>query len=211
MSEQVREPGRERSRRRFIKGVLGGGVGATMAVAAGGSPLSAQVGSPIRAFDHVSLPMRNTDAMLHFYQALGLPVNEGPQICSVHLGDQKINLHRPAVWQSESFTLRAPAAEPPCGDFCVVWDGTVDILRDLSSCQSSASVGWWLGVDIAGRWRLRARAGTHRPASDVTVSSRTTTIGCFAIGGDSGIHDWRRPIRVDRLLGHSTSDQEWGS
>ena len=131
MSECVGEQGRGQSRRRFIKGVLGGGVGATMAVAAGGSPPSAQGRSPIRAFDHVSLPMRNTDAMLRFYRALGLPVNEGPQICSVHLGDQKINLHRPAFWQSESFTLRAPAAEPPCGDFCVVWDGTVDMLRDL--------------------------------------------------------------------------------
>ncbi len=131
MGERAREPGRERSRRRFIKGVLGGGVGASLAVAGGASRLAAQGGGPILAFDHVSLPMRNTDAMLRFYRALGLPVNEGPQICSVHLGDQKINLHRPAFWQSESFTLRAPAAEPPCGDFCVVWDGTVDMLRDL--------------------------------------------------------------------------------
>ena len=122
--------GRETTRRRFIKGVLGGGVGASMAVAVDQISLAAQAG-PIRAFDHVSLPMRNTDAMLRFYRALGLPVNEGPRICSVHLGDQKINLHRPAFWQSASFTLRAPAAEPPCGDFCVVWDGTVEALRDL--------------------------------------------------------------------------------
>ncbi len=93
--------------------------------------MSAQGDGPIRAFDHVSLPMRNTDAMLRFYRALGLPVSEGPQICSVHLGDQKINLHRPAFWQSASFTLRAPAAEPPCGDFCVVWGGTEQALRDL--------------------------------------------------------------------------------
>ena len=58
-----------------------------------------QSGPGIRSFDHVSLPMRNTDAMLSFYRALGLTVNEGPQICSVHLGDQKLNLHRPEFWQ----------------------------------------------------------------------------------------------------------------
>ena len=75
--------------------------------------------------------MRNTDAMLSFYRALGLTVNEGPQICSVHLGDQKLNLHRPEFWQDARFTTRAPAAEPPCGDFCVVWEGGADALTML--------------------------------------------------------------------------------
>ena len=129
MGERAREPGRERSRRRFIKGVLGGGVGVSLAVAAGGSPLSAQ-GGPIRSFDHVAVPMRNTDAMVRFYRALGFTVNEGAQVCSVHFGDQKINFHQPVLWQRESFTLRAPAAEPPCGDFCFVWDGTTAALRE---------------------------------------------------------------------------------
>ena len=126
MGECGGAPGRERSRRRFIKGVLGGGVGASMAVAAGGSPLSAQ-GGPIRSFDHVAVPMRNTDAMVRFYRALGFTVNESPRVCSVHFGDQKINFHQPALWES-GFTLRAPAAEPPCGDFCFVWDGTTAAL-----------------------------------------------------------------------------------
>jgi catechol 2,3-dioxygenase-like lactoylglutathione lyase family enzyme len=40
-----------------------------------------------------------------------------------------INLHRPALWQSAAFTLRAPAAKPPCGDLCFVWDGTPDSLK----------------------------------------------------------------------------------
>ena len=90
-----------------------------------------QSGPGIRSFDHVSLPMRNTDAMLSFYRALGLTVNEGPQICSVHLGDQKLNLHRPEFWQDAGFTTRAPAAEPPCGDFCGVWEGGADALTML--------------------------------------------------------------------------------
>ena len=116
------------SRRQFVRNTLGGGAG-VLAAAAGGTGLPAQVGGPIRSFDHVAIPMRNTDAMLSFYRSLGFAVVEATNICSVHFGDNKINLHRPEFWQSGTFTLRAPAAEPPCGDFCFVWDGTVDALR----------------------------------------------------------------------------------
>ena len=126
MGERVGELRRRQSRRRFIKGVLGGGAGVSIAVTGGGAPLSAQ-GGPIRAFDHVAVPMRNTNAMVSFYRALGFTVNESPRVCSVHFGDQKINFHQPALWES-GFTLRAPAAEPPCGDFCFVWDGTTAAL-----------------------------------------------------------------------------------
>jgi catechol 2,3-dioxygenase-like lactoylglutathione lyase family enzyme len=73
--------------------------------------------------------MQNVDAMLTFYRALGFDVSEGAQICAVHFGTQMINLHRPALWQSAAFTLRAPAAKPPCGDLCFVWDGTPDSLK----------------------------------------------------------------------------------
>ena len=78
----------------------------------------------VSSFDHVAVPMRNTEAMVAFYRALGFEVMEGGRICSVHFGDNKINFHRPSLWESGDFTLRAPAALPPCGDFCFVWDGT---------------------------------------------------------------------------------------
>ena len=84
----------------------------------------------VSGFDHVAAPMRSTEAMLRFYRDLGFQVREGERICSVHFGDHKINFHRPALWQSEQFTLRAPAAEPPCGDFCFVWDGTESALSE---------------------------------------------------------------------------------
>jgi catechol 2,3-dioxygenase-like lactoylglutathione lyase family enzyme len=83
----------------------------------------------VRGFDHVALPMRNTDAMLAFYRGLGFDVTENAAACSVYIGDQMINFHRPATWQRESFTLRAPAAKPPCGDLCFVWDGTPGALK----------------------------------------------------------------------------------
>ena len=83
----------------------------------------------IRGFDHVSLPMQRTDAMVAFYRALGLHVAERPGVVSVYVGDQMINLHRPEAWQDARFTLRAPAATPPCGDLCFVWEGPPEALQ----------------------------------------------------------------------------------
>ena len=102
------------SRRRFLRGV----------VAAGGTS-SAQSPGRIRGFDHVALPMQNSEAMLAFYRGLGLPVTENSNACAVYIGDQMINFHRPALWQRETFTLRAPAARPPCGDLLCMggWAG----------------------------------------------------------------------------------------
>jgi catechol 2,3-dioxygenase-like lactoylglutathione lyase family enzyme len=83
----------------------------------------------IAGFDHVSLPMQHTDAMVAFYRSLGCDVAEHPYVVSVYVGTQMINLHRPEIWQRKGFTLRAPAAQPPCGDICFVWDGTADALH----------------------------------------------------------------------------------
>jgi catechol 2,3-dioxygenase-like lactoylglutathione lyase family enzyme len=89
-----------------------------------------QTGS-IDGFDHVSLPMRNTDAMVAFYRSLGLDVAEHRHVVSVYVGNQMINLHRPEIWQREDFTLRASAAKPPCGDLCFVWEGSPESLAAL--------------------------------------------------------------------------------
>ena len=109
------------SRRRFVKGVVA-------SVAASGADAQQPV-NKVRGFDHVALPMQNTDAMIAFYRGLGFDVVQNQVACSVYIGDQMINFHLPATWQRESFTLRAPAAKPPCGDLCFVWDGTPDTLR----------------------------------------------------------------------------------
>src|SRR4051812_39840663 len=85
----------------------------------------------IRSFDHVAVPIENTDAMLSFYRALGFEVREKDQFYSVHFGDNKIHFHGPARWQSGKFTLRGPTAKPGCGDFCFVWDGSVESLRAM--------------------------------------------------------------------------------
>jgi catechol 2,3-dioxygenase-like lactoylglutathione lyase family enzyme len=106
-----------------------GFVGATAAAVA--PRAYAQPAGGIRGFDHVALPMQNTAAMLAFYRGLGLQVTENATACSVYIGNQMINFHRPETWQRETFTLRAPAAKPPCGDLCFVWDGTAESLRAM--------------------------------------------------------------------------------
>ena len=78
--------------------------------------------APIAGFDHVSLPLRDADAMAAFYRALGFPVEETPYLVVVRVGDQMINFHRAEMWTRDDFTLRAPAATPPCGDLCFRWD-----------------------------------------------------------------------------------------
>jgi catechol 2,3-dioxygenase-like lactoylglutathione lyase family enzyme len=117
------------ARRTFIKRALA--AGAALAVPA---RVDARNESPPQAtgvgqLDHVAVPMRNVEAMIAFYRSLGFAVREGASIVSVHFADQKINFHRPVLWQRETFTLRASAAEPPCGDFCWVWNGTEAELR----------------------------------------------------------------------------------
>jgi catechol 2,3-dioxygenase-like lactoylglutathione lyase family enzyme len=96
----------------------------------------------IAGIDHVSLPMRETDAMVEFYRALGFDVDEQQAIVCVHAGRQMINFHRPELWPRERFTLRAPAAVPPCGDLCFVWDGSSDALQALlRDCNATIEEG----------------------------------------------------------------------
>jgi catechol 2,3-dioxygenase-like lactoylglutathione lyase family enzyme len=109
------------SRRRFV-----GGLAAATVVKAQQTPS----GAPrVAGFDHVALPMQNTDAMLAFYRGLGFAITQNVVAVSVYVGPNMINFHLPATWRRESFTLRAPAAKPPCGDLCFVWDGTAEQLK----------------------------------------------------------------------------------
>jgi catechol 2,3-dioxygenase-like lactoylglutathione lyase family enzyme len=111
------------SRRRFAKAIV------SAAAVASASGARAQQAGRVRGFDHVALPMQNTEAMVAFYRALGFQTSETANAVSVYAGDQMINFHRPAHWHDATFTLRAPAAQPPCGDLCFVWDGTAASLK----------------------------------------------------------------------------------
>ena len=130
------------SRRRFLTAAMTAGVAASRATPEG------QAANRVSGFDHVAVPMQNTDAMVAFYRRLGFQMTENENAVSVYIGAQMINFHRPTRWQDPSFTLRAPAAKPPCGDFCFVWDGTA---ASLKAMLENAKVKVELGpVDRAG-------------------------------------------------------------
>ena len=93
-----------------------------------GATVAGSVTGSVAGIDHVALPMRNTDAMITFYRSLGLSVVENPYLVRIQLGVQTINFHWPELWQGD-FSLRASAAHPPCGDLCLVWQGSEETLR----------------------------------------------------------------------------------
>jgi catechol 2,3-dioxygenase-like lactoylglutathione lyase family enzyme len=113
------------TRRRFVEAAAAAAAAGIGRRADGQTSAANRVGG----YDHVALPMQNTDAMLAFYRKLGFEIRESAAAVSVYAGRNMINFHRPARWQDASFTLRAPAAKPPCGDLCFVWDGTAAELK----------------------------------------------------------------------------------
>jgi catechol 2,3-dioxygenase-like lactoylglutathione lyase family enzyme len=89
------------------------------------------------AFDHAAIPTAKPEEMLRFYRALGFSAPDPEQwrsqnvpYFSIHFGDNKINVHAPALWQNRSFTLRGRTAQPGCADFCFVWSGTLSELKE---------------------------------------------------------------------------------
>jgi len=98
---------------------------------------------PIEDIDHVALPTSQPEQMLRFYLGLGF---SGPSVddwrrrglpfFSVALGNTKLNLHAPELWNDPAMTLRAPAAVPGCADLCFRWSGTIE-----DACSLLGSVG----------------------------------------------------------------------
>jgi catechol 2,3-dioxygenase-like lactoylglutathione lyase family enzyme len=154
------------SRRRFVARVATAGA----VVASGeGAGLADALPNRVRGFDHVALPMRNTEAMLAFYRSLGFEIRETAVACSIYVGGQMINFHRPTRWQDPGFTLRASAAQPPCGDLCFVWDGTPAALK-----------GWLDGANVPLVEGPVARPG-GRKAEGTSVYVRDPDGNCWSL------------------------------
>jgi catechol 2,3-dioxygenase-like lactoylglutathione lyase family enzyme len=130
----------------------------------------------VAAIDHVSLPMRDADAMVRFYRGLGFEVDEERAVVCVHAGRQMINFHRPGVWSRADFTLRAAAARPPCGDLCFVWDGDADALAELLQANGVA-------VEEGPVERV---GGRREPGSSVYVRDPDDNLLEFMIYGGPG-------------------------
>jgi len=84
-------------RRALLRRALAAGAAASAAATMAKPPAAAYpevVG--VAGLDHVAIPIQRVAAMIAF------------------------NFHHPVRWQIPDFTLRAPAATPPCGDCCWV-------------------------------------------------------------------------------------------
>ena len=99
---------------------------------------------PVTGMDHVAIPAGDPEALLGFYRALGFDIVHEDEwrsgdfpMFAIACGDQKINVHDPKLWQNPRFDLRGPTAEPGCGDFCFVWQGSPDdaaaVIRDAGA------------------------------------------------------------------------------
>lgn len=91
----------------------------------------------IASLDHVAIPTDHPERLLDFYRALGFSApspqewrQSGLPYFSLQFGENKINVHAPDLWRNPAFTLRGAPARPGCGDFCFVWSGTLEELRE---------------------------------------------------------------------------------
>ncbi len=96
----------------------------------------------VTAFDHAAIPTAKPVEMLRFYRELGFSVPtpedwlaRNVSHFSIQFGENKINVHAPALWHNSNFTLRGPTSQPGCGDFCFVWSGS---LADLNAALQRA-------------------------------------------------------------------------
>jgi catechol 2,3-dioxygenase-like lactoylglutathione lyase family enzyme len=121
----------------------------------------------VTRFDHVAVPTAKPEEMLRFYKALGFEVPDadawrasGKHVFTIQFGDNKINVHAPALWQRGDFTLRGPTAQPGCGDFCFVWSGTPDSLKQALDAAGAA-------VEVGPVPRVGGRSGGRDTGSSV--------------------------------------------
>ena len=104
---------------------------------------------PVAGIDHAAIPTTKPEAMLRFYRALGFAapspeewLEKRMRSFSLVCGNNKINVHAPGLWLDPGFTLRGPTAQPGCGDFCFVWEGTVeDLQATLKAAGAVTEVG----------------------------------------------------------------------
>jgi catechol 2,3-dioxygenase-like lactoylglutathione lyase family enzyme len=121
----------------------------------------------VTGFDHVAVPTARPLEMLRFYRALGFAAPTPEEwsatkqlFFSVQFGENKINVHAPAIWQNASFTLRGPTAQPGCGDFCFIWSGTMAAL--MQTLQKAGAV-----VEEGPVERIGGRAGGRAKGTSV--------------------------------------------
>lgn len=137
----------------------------------------------ILGFDHVAIPTERPLELIAFYGALGFRVPDPAEletaafpVFEIGFGTQKINVHLPALWQNEKFTLRGPSARPGCADLCFVWEGGVEKLQRTLE-QAGAEI-------VAGPMAMRGAQG--RGVSVYTRDPDRNLVEFIVYDGETG-------------------------
>lgn len=86
-------------------------------------------------FDHAAVPTADAERFLEYYKRLGFTFSNEEswrkgksKIFSLRVGEHSmINVHP----QGFVADLRGHNAKPGCGDFCFVWDGTIEEVQEM--------------------------------------------------------------------------------
>ena len=127
---------------------------------------------PVSSFDHVAFPTNEPEGLIEFYGALGFTVPDveewrrsGVPFFSIQLGQQKINVHAPALWRKSDFGLRGKTAVPGCADLCFVWEGGSDALHAMLARAGAEIVAG--PVELRGGRGLGQSVYTRDPDSNL--------------------------------------------
>jgi catechol 2,3-dioxygenase-like lactoylglutathione lyase family enzyme len=159
----------------------------------------------ISGFDHAVIPTSQPEEMIAFYKRLGFEVvgeeewRQGrARIFAFAFGDAKINVHPPDVWSTGGFSLRGPTAVPGCGDFCFVWDGSVDSAKEMLE-------GAGAGVIEGPVSRVGGRALGRQPGPACIPETRTRT---FWSSSSTSSSTWGRQVQraASRRRGRKSTD-----
>ena len=121
---------------------------------------------PVTGWDHVSFPARDPEALLDFYKRLRFQTiyeeefrNGKYPVFAIAIGENaKLNFHGPAFWQDPNFDARGRTALPGCGDFCFVFEGTIEEAVELIE-KAGATVAYG-PIDQPGGADRGRRLGT---------------------------------------------------